>query len=75
MKNGAIAVEIHTEHIKLDSLLKYAGAAETGGDAKLAVQEGRVRVNGESCTQRGKKIYPGDRVEIGGVLITVEKRQ
>lgn len=45
---------IHTEFIKLDSLLKLAGLAETGGEAKLLVQEGRVVVNGEVCQMRGK---------------------
>ena len=57
---------IHTEYIKLQDLLKYAGATDTGGDAKLAVQEGLVSVNGEVCTMRGKKLRPGDTVEYGG---------
>ena len=57
---------IHTEYIKLQDLLKYAGAAGTGGDAKLAVQEGLVSVNGEVCTMRGRKLRPGDTVEYGG---------
>ena len=55
-------VKIHTEFIKLQDLLKFAGAVETGGDAKLIIQEGRVAVNGETCTMRGKKIRPGDTV-------------
>mgnify|MGYP001055532099 CR=1 FL=1 len=54
-------IKIHTEFIKLQDLLKFAGAVETGGDAKLIVQEGRVSVNGETCTMRGKKMRPGDR--------------
>ena len=54
-------IKIHTEFIKLQDLLKFAGAVETGGDAKLIIQEGRVSVNGESCTMRGKKLRPGDR--------------
>ena len=53
---------IHTEFIKLDSLLKLAGLAETGGEAKTAVQEGLVKYNGEVCTMRGKKLHPGDEV-------------
>lgn len=53
-------VQIHTEFIKLQDLLKFAGAVETGGDAKLIIQEGRVQVNGETCTMRGKKMRPGD---------------
>ena len=54
-------IVIHTEFIKLDALLKYAGLCETGGEAKAAVQEGLVSVNGEVCTMRGKKIRPGDK--------------
>ena len=61
-------VKIHTEFIKLQDLLKFAGAVETGGDAKLIIQEGRVSVNGEVCTMRGKKLRPGDRASIDGVL-------
>ena len=55
-------IKIHTEFIKLQDLLKFANAVETGGDAKLIIQEGRVTVNGEVCTMRGKKLYPGDKV-------------
>ena len=46
---------IHTEFIKLDALLKYAGLCETGGEAKELVQGGAVKVKGEACTMRGKK--------------------
>ena len=53
-------IKIHTEFIKLQDLLKFANAVETGGDAKLIIQEGRVTVNGETCTMRGKKMRPGD---------------
>lgn len=55
-------VKIKTEFIKLQDLLKFAGAVETGGDAKLIIQEGRVTVNGEVCEMRGKKLRPGDIV-------------
>lgn len=55
-------ITITTEFIKLDSLLKYAALVGTGGEAKYVIGEGMVSVNGEVCTQRGKKIYPGDRV-------------
>ena len=61
-------VKIHTEYIKLQDLLKFVGAVETGGDAKLIIQEGRVAFNGETCTQRGKKVRPGDRVTVDGEL-------
>ena len=57
---------ITTEYIKLQDLLKFAGAVETGGDAKLIIQEGRVQVNGEVCTMRGKKLHPGDEVTFRG---------
>lgn len=61
-------IKIHTEFIKLQDLLKFAGAVETGGDAKLIIQEGRVSVNGEVCTMRGKKMRPGDTATIDGEL-------
>ncbi|MBO4853634.1 MAG: RNA-binding S4 domain-containing protein [Oscillospiraceae bacterium] len=57
-----VTVEITTEYIKLQDLLKLAAAVPTGGAAKLAIQDGLVLVNGEVCTQRGKKIRPGDDV-------------
>ena len=57
-------VEITTEFIKLDGLLKFAGIAAVGGEAKCMVTSGAVLVNGEVCTMRGKKIRPGDLVTI-----------
>jgi len=65
-------VKIETEYIKLDSLLKYTGIVETGGEGKLIVQEGKVKVNGEVCTQRGRKIRAGDVIEVGDTKFTVE---
>lgn len=56
-------ISINTEYIKLDALLKYAALVGTGGEAKIAIAEGMVKVNGEVCTMRGKKIRPGDTVE------------
>ena len=55
-------IVIETAFIKLDSLLKFAALVGTGGEAKYVIQEGLVRVNGEVCTTRGKKLYPGDTV-------------
>ncbi len=55
-------IEINTEFIKLDSLLKFAALVATGGEAKYVIAEGMVEVNGEVCTQRGKKIRAGDKV-------------
>lgn len=59
-------IAITTEYIKLQDLLKLAGLVETGGEAKERIQAGGARVNGEVCTQRGKKLRPGDLVEFGG---------
>ena len=56
-------ISINTEYIKLDALLKYAALVGTGGEAKMAIAEGLVKVNGEVCTMRGKKIRPGDTVD------------
>lgn len=64
-------VKISTEFIKLESLLKFAGIVETGGEGKVLIQAGGVRVNGEVCTMRGKKIRPGDSVTLGDVKLTV----
>lgn len=66
-------VSICTEFIKLDSLLKYAGLTDTGGFAKELIQGGQVKVNGEICTMRGKKIRSGDVVEAGEYRLTVEQ--
>lgn len=66
-------VRIETDFIKLDALLKFAGAVMSGGEAKSIVAEGLVRVNGEECLMRGKKIYPGDVVELGGEAYQVTK--
>ena len=63
--------EIRTDFIKLDSLLKFAGLTGTGGEAKYVISEGMVKVNGEVCTMRGKKIRPGDKVEFAGNVIEV----
>ena len=62
---------ITTEFIKLQDLLKFANLVCTGGEAKIIIQEGEVKVNGEVCTMRGKKIRPGDLVELGDVQLTV----
>ena len=66
-------ITITTEFIKLDSFLKFCGAAYTGGEAKEAVIYGEVKVNGEVCLQRGKKLYEGDTVEFNGNIYKVIK--
>ncbi|MBP1565182.1 MAG: RNA-binding S4 domain-containing protein [Oscillospiraceae bacterium] len=72
MEKNIINIKIKTEFIKLDSLLKFAGVTETGGEAKEVVQGGEVSYNGEICTMRGKKVRPGDVVEYDGNIINVE---
>ena len=64
-------IAIDSEFIKLDSFLKFAGLAQTGGQAKDAIQAGAVLVNGEVCTMRGKKLIPGDTVTFAGETFTV----
>ncbi len=64
-------IKIDTEYIRLDALLKLAGAFETGGQAKLSIQNGEVLVNGEVCTMRGKKMRQGDSAQFAGVTYRV----
>ena len=64
---------INTEFIKLESLLKFAALVGTGGEAKVIISEGMVKVNGEVCTMRGKKIYPGDKVDFDRFSLEVTK--
>jgi len=66
-----ILVDIESEYIKLDSLLKLAAIVDSGGVAKEIIQDGFVKVNSQVCTQRGKKIRAGDKVEIEDYLIEV----
>ncbi len=63
---------LKTPFIKLDQLLKYAGCAQTGGHAKVLISEGGVKVNGQTCTQRGKKIFSGDRVSVDGDELLIQ---
>lgn len=71
--DNVIDVNISTEFIKLDSLLKFAGLTDTGGLAKEIIQDGLVSVNGSVCTMRGKKIRPGDSVSVQGYTVNVFK--
>lgn len=66
-------ISIVTEYIKLDSLLKLAALLGTGGEAKYVISEGMVTVNGEVCTQRGKKLHPGDRVSFADNELEIER--
>jgi ribosome-associated protein len=67
-------IEISTEFIKLDQFLKFAGIAQTGGHAKEMVAQGDVLVNGVSCLQRGKKLFPGDQVKVDGIQFEIQSR-
>ena len=64
-------VAITTEFIKLEAFLKFAGAVSTGGEDKNLIQDSLVRVNGEVCTMRGRKLRPGDTVELRNDRLTV----
>lgn len=64
-------VKIITEFIKLESFLKLANAVESGGMAKSFIQDGLVKVNGETCLMRGKKLYEGDLVTFEGMTYRV----
>lgn len=67
-KDNAVPVTIHTEFIKLQDAMKYANVVYSGGEAKQLILDGRVKVNGEVCTMRGKKLYPGDTFSfMGGI--------
>ena len=72
-KDSVIPVVIGTEFIKLESAMKLANILPSGGTAKLEIQDGNVLVNGEVCTMRGKKLYPGDKFTYEGqtYLITI----
>ena len=65
-KDNSIPVVIGTEFIKLQDAMKFANIVYSGGEAKTLIQEGDVKVNGEVCTMRVKKLYPGDKFEFNG---------
>ena len=65
-------IKIKDEFIKLGQALKMAGLVDSGVDAKFAIQDGLVKVNGAVTLQRGKKLYAGDMVEYRGNRITVQ---
>lgn len=71
MNDGGRTVEVRTHFIRLDDLLKLSGVCESGGQAKVIIQSGRVKVNGRLCEERGKKLYDGDTVEIGSEVLRV----
>ena len=62
---------IVTDFIKLDAAMKLSGIAETGGMAKMMIEDSLVKVNGEICNQRGKKLYPGDKLLFRNSLFVI----
>ena len=66
-------IKLRDEFIKLGQALKAVGLVESGVDAKFVIQDGLVKVNGQIETQRGKKLYDGDKVEFYGETILIEK--
>lgn len=69
----SVKIVLREDFIKLGQALKAAGLAETGVDAKIAIQDGEVQVNGETEYQRGKKLYDGDEVLYQGTVIHIVK--
>lgn len=67
-----VSKKIDTEFIRLDSFLKMCDAVQTGGHAKIVIQDGEVKVNGEVCTSRGKKLRKGDNAEFERTVYKVE---
>lgn len=65
-------IKLREDYIKLGQALKAAGLAESGVDAKMVIQDGLVKVNGQIETQRGKKLVAGDLVEFDGQQIKIE---
>lgn len=70
---GIRRISITGDYIRLDSLLKLSSVVSTGGEAKLLIQNGEVRVGGVPCTMRGKKIRPGDDVWCEGSTLIVKR--
>ena len=64
-------IKIKTDYIKLDSLLKFSGLAESGSFAKMMIADNLVKVNGEKCIARGKKIRSGDIVSVKNIDLKV----
>lgn len=66
-----LEIQIQSEFIKLDALLKFANLVSSGGEAKIRIAEGEVLVNGEPCLMRGKKLRPGDTVTLDGQTVKI----
>ena len=66
-------IKLREEYIKLGQALKAVGLCESGGDAKIVIQDGLVKVNGQTETQRGKKLYDGDEISFDGETVRIVK--
>ena len=62
---------IQTDFIRLDAFLKFCDAVQSGGHAKIVIQDGEIKVNNEVCTQRGKKLHTGDKVEFENTVYEI----
>lgn len=71
MRAEKIKIRENDEFIRLDNIIKTSGEVDTGGQAKIAIQSGKVKVNGEICTMRGKKMRRGDKAEYNGIIFEV----
>ena len=71
-EKNKVSKKIDTDFIRLDAFLKMCDAVQSGGHAKIVIQDGEVRVNGEVCTQRGKKLRKGDSAEFERTVYIVE---
>lgn len=67
-----VTKKIDTDFIRLDAFLKMNDAVQSGGHAKIVIQEGEVKVNGEVCTMRGKKLRKGDSAEFERIIYIVD---
>lgn len=65
-------ISVKEDFIRLDSAMKLASLVSTGGHAKIVIQNGEVKVNGEVCIQRGKKLHSGDKVEFNSNGFVIE---
>lgn len=72
VEKPVVEKEIDTDFIRLDAFLKMCDAVQTGGHAKIVIQGGEVRVNGEICEQRGKKLRTGDKVDYNRKIYIVK---
>ena len=71
MIGNKLSLSPDEEYIRLDNMLKMLGVFETGGQAKLEIQNGSVKVNGTVCTMRGKRMRKGDKAEYNGMTFEV----